>query len=188
MAQHTHANTVNALDAAQADPHQHQEHKIHGGPKLYAIVLVGLLFLTFVTVAASRIDFGSGMTNVIIAMLIASIKASLVALFFMHLRWDKPISALIFCTSLFFLGLFLIGTYSDNVSRPPTEPTHLKANQGAAVGGGNQTPDGGIAPAVGHGQPGNMSPTGGGPAIPGASTEGSYGGASTGKTQQTPAH
>ena len=35
-----------------------------------------------------QIDFGGGMTNVIIAMMIASIKASLVALFFMHLRWE----------------------------------------------------------------------------------------------------
>ena len=46
-------------------------------------------------------------------MLIASVKASLVALFFMHLRWDKPVNAVIFCSTLFFLGLFLIGAYTD---------------------------------------------------------------------------
>ena len=66
------------------------------------------------------IDWGSAMTNVIIAMLIASLKASLVALFFMHLRWDKPMNAIIFCSTLFFLGLFLIGCYTDAASRPAT--------------------------------------------------------------------
>jgi len=100
---------------------------VHGGPKLYALVLAALLVLTAITVAASRINFGSNMTNVIIAMLIASVKGSLVALFFMHLRWDKPMNAIIFCSSLFFLGLFLITCYTDVVSRPAVEPTNLKA-------------------------------------------------------------
>ena len=37
-------------------------------------------------------------------------------------------NAIIFCSTLFFLGLFLIGCYTDNVSRPPLlEPTNLKA-------------------------------------------------------------
>jgi cytochrome c oxidase subunit 4 len=106
---------------------------VHGGPKIYGAVLAALLMLTVITVAASRVNFGSNMTNVIIAMLIASIKASLVALFFMHLRWDKPISAIIFCTSLFFLGLFLMVCYSDVASRPATEPTNLKVAPPTAV-------------------------------------------------------
>src|SRR5262245_25748339 len=106
--------------------HTAGEHHVHGGPKLYALVLGALLVLTAITVSASRINFGSNMTNVIIAMLIASVKASLVALFFMHLRWDKPMSAIIFCSSLFFLALFLIGCYSDTVARPSVEPTNLK--------------------------------------------------------------
>src|SRR5688500_7049880 len=93
-----------AIDRAQADPHQVHEHHVHGGPRTYALVLGALLLLTVITVGASMINFGSNMTNVIIALLIASIKASLVALFFMHLRWDKPMSAVIFCSSLFFLG------------------------------------------------------------------------------------
>jgi cytochrome c oxidase subunit 4 len=80
-----------------------------------------------VTVGASMIDFGGGLINVIIAMLIASIKASLVALFFMHLRWEGKMNAIIFCSTLFFLGLFLIGCYSDSIARPFLEPTNLKA-------------------------------------------------------------
>jgi cytochrome c oxidase subunit IV len=121
--------------------HTAAEHHVHGGPKVYALVLGALLVLTAITVAASRIDFGSNMTNVIIAMLIASVKASLVALFFMHLRWDKPMSAIIFCSSLFFLALFLIGCYADTAARPAVEPTNLKVQPPpAATGAPPQTP------------------------------------------------
>ncbi len=150
---------------------------------MYMAVLGALLVLTVVTVGASYIDFGGGMVNIIVAMLIASLKASLVALFFMHLRWEGRMNAVIFCGSLFFLGLFLIACYQDNINRPALEPTNLKA---APVAPGQQVgPSGGqLAPTVGHGQPGAMSPSGGGPAIPGASPEGSYGGAATGTAER----
>jgi len=154
-----------ALNTQAAHTHAHSEEAhVHGGPKVYAAVLGGLLFLTIITVGASYIHWGSGMANVIIAMLIASLKASLVALFFMHLRWDKPISAIVFCSSLFFLGLFLIGCYTDLVARPPTEPTNLK---GSVPGGMMQV------------QPGQIAPGGqtNAPPIPGASPAGSHGGA-----------
>ena len=166
-------------NAAHAQAHDHA-HTVHGGPKMYGAVLAALLFLTVVTVGASMIDFGGGMANVIIAMLIASLKASLVALFFMHLRWEGKMNAIIFCSTLFFLGLFLIGCYTDNASRPPLEPTNLRATPqgpGDQPPGNQQGPRGGqLAPSVGQGTPGGA----GGPAIPGASHQGSYGGAATG--------
>ena len=168
--------------AAHAQAHDH-EHLVHGGPKLYLAVLAGLLFLTVITVGASYINFGSAMVNVVVAMFIASIKASLVALFFMHLRWEGRMNAIIFCSTLFFLGLFLIGCYTDNINRPPLEPTNLKA---PAPGTQQGPQEGQLAPSVGHGPPGATSPSGGGPAIPGASPEGSYGGAATGKTHPPP--
>jgi len=171
------------LDTTHAQTHSLSEdpHHEHGGPKIYAAVLGGLLVLTIITVAASYVNFGTG--NVIVALLIASIKGSLVALFFMHLRWDKPMSAIIFCVSLFFLALFLIGCYTDLIARPPTEPTNLKVTAPPNQLG----PQGGqIAPSPGHGVPGAMSPSGGGPIIPGASPEGSYGGAAAGTNRPTP--
>jgi len=172
-----------ALDthAAHTHAHGHHDHEqhLHGGPKVYGAILAALLVLTVITVAASTIDWGGGMTNVIIAMLIASLKASLVALFFMHLRWDKPMNAIIFCSTLFFLGLFLIGCYTDTISRPALEPTNLKVVAPPPQIGAHE---GQLAPSVGHGTPGAMSPSGGGPVILGASPEGSYGGAATGKT------
>jgi len=174
-------DTLNT-EAAHTQAATTDEHGHHGGPKVYASVLAALLFLTVVTVGASYIHFGSGMTNVIIAMFIASMKASLVALFFMHLRWDKPLSAIIFCVSLFFLGLFLIGCYTDYVARAPSEPANLKT---ANAPGGQIGPQNGQAAPLAHGA-GGSTPTGGGPVVQGASPEGSNGGASTGKEHPSP--
>lgn len=168
--------------------HSHSEPHVHGGPKMYLGILGALLFLTVVTVGASLVNFGSGMANVVIAMLIASIKASLVALFFMHLRWDKPMSAIIFCGTLFFLGLFLIGCYTDQIARPWLQPTNLKVPPAAVTPQGGQlapVPAAGPAAPGGQGAPaGQVAPADPNPrpAIPGASPEGSHGGAGTGQT------
>jgi cytochrome c oxidase subunit 4 len=97
-------------------PDLSQTHQ-HGGPKLYATVLAALLVLTGITVTASYIDFGSPAVNVVIALAIASLKASLVALYFMHLRYDKPLLSVIFVGGLFFLGLLLMLTMLDTGSR-----------------------------------------------------------------------
>lgn len=56
--------------------------------RLYIAVFGALAVFTLVTVAASTVDFGGSM-NIIIALIIATIKASLVAAIFMHLKWEK---------------------------------------------------------------------------------------------------
>jgi len=87
------------------EPTEHAEHS-HGGAAVYVKTLLALLFLTVVTVGASYIDFGSG--NVVIALFIASIKAILVAMFFMHLRYEKAVNGIIACAGFLFLGIFLM--------------------------------------------------------------------------------
>jgi cytochrome c oxidase subunit 4 len=105
--------------------HSHSHAEGHGNAvRTYSAVLGALLVLTVITVAASRVDFGS--LNVIIAIGIATLKASLVALYFMHLRYDKPMNAVIFVVSLLFLGLFLAGCLTDVESRWDIQPTNLK--------------------------------------------------------------
>lgn len=100
------------------------EHTHHvTGPKTYAAVLGALLVLTVVTVAASYVDFGS--MNTIVALLIATMKGSLVALFFMHLRHDK-FNAVIFVGGLVFLAVFLIWTLFDIETRVEVLPSNLK--------------------------------------------------------------
>jgi len=68
-------------------------------------VFAALTVLTVVTYMASLVDFGE--FNLIVALAIAVVKASLVVLFFMHLRWDKPFNAIVFVGCLIFVGLFI---------------------------------------------------------------------------------
>lgn len=90
---------------------------------VYAKTLVALLFLTATTVAVSYVDFGAA--NVVVALLIATIKATLVALFFMHLLHDKPVNGLIAAAGFLFLGLFLMFTLLDFDSRENPQPRNL---------------------------------------------------------------
>lgn len=71
-----------------------------------------LMVLTVVTVAATRVDLGSG-ANLVVAMVIATIKAGFVVTYFMHLRWDRPFHTLIFLGSLLFVALFVSLTLLD---------------------------------------------------------------------------
>jgi len=73
--------------------------------KILFAVFVALTLLTVITVAASEVDFGE--MNLVVALAIAVIKASLVVLFFMHLLWDKPFNAIVFVGCLIFVGLFI---------------------------------------------------------------------------------
>lgn len=116
-----------------------QAHTEHPTTKTYTLVLLALLVLTAMTVSASGVDFGSPGVNVVIALLIASLKASLVALFFMHLRYDKPINAVIFSTGLVFLALFLIFCLIDFESREVVIPQNLKTPAAGAVAAGGST-------------------------------------------------
>lgn len=88
--------------------------------KTYTKVLATLVALTVITVLAAGVNFGSA--NAVIALVIASIKASLVALFFMHLRHDKPMNAIIFVCGLVFLSVFLIMCVIDTDSRDVVHP------------------------------------------------------------------
>jgi cytochrome c oxidase subunit 4 len=91
----------------------------------YVATLVTLLFLTALTVGASYIDFGSG--NVVIALFIATIKATIVATIFMHLAHDKPVNAVIAVAGFIFLGIFLLFDFLDIDSRTNPQPTNLHA-------------------------------------------------------------
>ena len=104
----------------------HSEHThSHGGPSVYTRNLTVLLILTAITVGASYIDFGQA--NIAIALGIATVKATLVALFFMHLRWDKKVNAIICVGGFLFLGIFLTFDLLDTESRrDPTPRKELK--------------------------------------------------------------
>ena len=64
-----------------------------------------LVVLTAITYCASLVNFGE--FNLIIALAIAVLKSSLVVLFFMHLRYDKPFNSIVFVGCLIFVALFI---------------------------------------------------------------------------------
>jgi len=86
-----------------------------GSRRTYFGIFAALLVLTAVTVLVSYVNLG--LMNVVVALLIASVKASLVALFFMHLKGE---SRLVWGFALFpilFLALILLGTLVDTQLR-----------------------------------------------------------------------
>lgn len=96
------------------------EHAAHGSPHVlpvqtYLAVAGALLVLTIVTVAVSFVHFGAW--NLVVAMVIAATKAILVALFFMHLKYDNKMYLSIFAGSVLFLALFIIFSMFDTLRR-----------------------------------------------------------------------
>ncbi len=73
--------------------------------KILVGVASALIVLTILTVALS--DFQFGAFDIWIAMGIAVAKGTLVALFFMHLFWDKRFNGFVFIASLFFVAIFI---------------------------------------------------------------------------------
>lgn len=74
-----------------------------------------LVLLTAVTVLVSYVNLG--LMNVIVALLIASVKASLVALFFMHLKSEDRLVWCFALTPIAFLALIMFGTLIDTLLR-----------------------------------------------------------------------
>lgn len=82
---------------------------------LYFAVFGALLVLTGLTVAVAYADLGT--FNTVVALGIAFVKATLVALFFMHLWWTERLNALGVLAALGFLVLLLAVTLGDYMSR-----------------------------------------------------------------------
>lgn len=90
------------------DAHGHADGEVHAHVLpvgLLAKVLGTLILLTGLTVWTGTRDLHG--LDLAIALLIATTKASLVCLFFMHLKYDKPFHGMIFLFSVMFVGLFL---------------------------------------------------------------------------------
>ena len=85
--------------------------------KVLAAVWGTLLALTVFTVAVAGVDLGR--FNLEIALAIATIKASLVLLYFMHMRYDRPMNAIVFIAALFFFMLFVSLALLDSHAYAP---------------------------------------------------------------------
>jgi cytochrome c oxidase subunit 4 len=95
---------------------EHKEHAHHiVSPRVYLAILAALLVGTALTVAASYVNLG--IFNPIIALAIACTKATLVVLFFMHVKYSSKLTMLTVASGIF-MFLVLIGmTLADYISR-----------------------------------------------------------------------
>jgi cytochrome c oxidase subunit 4 len=104
---------------------------------LLIAVFAALMLLTGLTVAVAQVDLGN--VNLYLAMAIATVKASLVVLFFMHLFWDRGFNTMIFIGCLLFVSLFIGITLTDQrASDPTTIRGEGKAMQGVHTPLGSQ--------------------------------------------------
>jgi cytochrome c oxidase subunit 4 len=128
--------------------HEHHGHHGHGEDEglvhvhvhsqmLYIKVFLALVFFTGLTVAVAEVHLGEW--NFFVAVAIATIKASLVALFFMHLKDDTRFNGLIFIGSLVFMGVFFVYTMNDTNHRGQWDEsygTKVLSSTGAVAPGG----------------------------------------------------
>jgi cytochrome c oxidase subunit 4 len=107
----------------------------------YWKIFGALVFLTLLTVGLSRIHLGQW--NFFIAVVVATIKAGLVATFFMHLKDDNRFNVLLFVGALLFIGVFFVYTMNDTEHRGQWDDSY----------GTRITSDGVLAPGRGLAAP-----------------------------------
>jgi cytochrome c oxidase subunit 4 len=116
--------------ASTTEHHDDHGHGLAHVATIKTLMATGLtlLFLTVVTVISSKIDFGGASINLAIAMVIAVTKATLVILFFMHLRYDRLFHSVVFVSAILAASLFVgftlmdTGQYQNTNIWTPTSP------------------------------------------------------------------
>ena len=109
---------VNRIGDGHEEPHGHTEAMPHHAVPYYLIFGV-LVVLTGITVAVAFIDIRSEIAKVLLALTIASIKASAVALFFMHLKFEGKLIYLILIVPLLLCILLVVALIPDIIYHTP---------------------------------------------------------------------
>ncbi|MCA9001494.1 MAG: cytochrome C oxidase subunit IV family protein [Planctomycetes bacterium] len=140
-----------------SDSHSHGEsgHHSHVLPvKLLVGVWAALMVLTVLTVTVSKMNLGAA--DLAVAMVIALVKATLVALIFMHLLWDKGFHSLLVVGGILCLGLFIGATlfdrehYEESIQNLERDhPTSRRYDQLQATHHGDTTHEG-TSESTGH--------------------------------------
>lgn len=91
----------------------HDSHASH--TKVYFIVFALLLVLLALTIAAARI--ADPVLNTVVALTIASTKAGLIIVYFMHLRFSTPLTKVIAISGFIWLAILIVFTLSDFATR-----------------------------------------------------------------------
>ena len=93
--------------------------------RIYFAVFAALMLFTALTVWAAFQDFGT--MNTVVALAIAAVKATLVILYFMHVRYSSGLVRISASIGFVFLMILLGFTIADVASRgwvPPPSPIH----------------------------------------------------------------
>ena len=83
--------------------------------KVYYAVFATLMVLTGVTVAVAYLDLGP--LNIVAALAIACFKATIVALYFMHVKYSTRLTWAVVVGSVFWLGILMTLTLGDYLTR-----------------------------------------------------------------------
>jgi cytochrome c oxidase subunit IV len=95
---------------------QHEDEYTHVVPaSIYVGIWAALMIGTLITVLASFAELGA--FNIVIALLIATIKGTLVVLFFMHLRYSPKLTIVAMIAAVFWLFIMFSLTMTDYLSR-----------------------------------------------------------------------
>jgi cytochrome c oxidase subunit 4 len=97
-----------------SEPNVHAAHIVPA--RVYYSVFAALMVGTAITVGAAFIDLGA--FNAVVALTIAVVKAVLVVLFFMHVRYSTRLTWVVVAGGVFWLGILLTLTFSDYLTRP----------------------------------------------------------------------
>src|SRR5215213_175091 len=99
------------------EPHGHTEPTPHHHVN-YLYIFFSLVILTIVTVLVAFHRFENEVVNLLLALLVASIKATLVAMFFMHLKFEGKLIYLIFFVPLVLCVLLIVALIPDVLHGP----------------------------------------------------------------------
>jgi cytochrome c oxidase subunit 4 len=98
----------------RAVPHHHVN---------YLLIFSLLVALTILTVLVALHRFESEAINLLLALLVACVKASLVALFFMHLKFEGKLIYTIFIVPLMLCVLLIVALIPDVLMNHPSDHT-----------------------------------------------------------------
>jgi cytochrome c oxidase subunit IV len=84
-------------------------------PKIYYVIFISLAVLTVVTWSVAKLDLGK--MNAVVALTIAVIKATLVVLYFMHVRYSSRLTWVFVCAGFFWLAIMVALTLGDYMTR-----------------------------------------------------------------------
>lgn len=105
------AHRVDYQASSNQDPHG----EFHVPMSTYVMVFIWLMVLLVITVVAAFINLGEA--NMLVAMAIATIKAALVILYFMHVKFASRLTKVFVTASIVWLVIMFVLTFMDYISR-----------------------------------------------------------------------